>query len=85
MGVLKDLIKETELQIQSIDWSLMLLYRISPTKDNLQESLDTLNVGYLLKVTQSKPIFDCFLAVTVLEPLNIIIQVYSDMNSALIV
>lgn len=85
MGVLKEIIKETESQLQSVDQSHMRLYRISPTDDDLRESLDTIDSGHLLEVTKSKQISDYFLAVPVLEPLNVIIQVYSDMNSALIV
>ncbi|KAG1859481.1 hypothetical protein C8R48DRAFT_674013 [Suillus tomentosus] len=80
MGLLKDLMKQTESQLQNVDQSHIHIYRISPSKDDLQESLDTLDAGHLLEVTQSKPISNYFLAVPVLEHLHIIVQVYSDMN-----
>ncbi|KAG2090483.1 uncharacterized protein F5147DRAFT_748223 [Suillus discolor] len=80
MGELKDLIREMEPQLQSISQSHLHSYSISEDEDDLRETLDTLNAGHLLVVTHKKAIFEYFIGVPVLEPLYLVVQVYSDMN-----
>ncbi|KAG2065397.1 hypothetical protein BDR04DRAFT_1108553 [Suillus decipiens] len=81
MGDLKDRMKEKVSQLNNIDQNRMRLYSISESQDELQESLDTLNAGRLLDVTQTRWLFDHFLDVPVLEPLRVVVQVSSDNRS----
>ncbi|KAG2335614.1 hypothetical protein BDR05DRAFT_971585 [Suillus weaverae] len=80
MGALKNRMKEEEAQLKNIDQSHIRLYRISESEDELRESLDTLNAGDLLEVTQPIPLSDYFLGVPVLERLRVIVQISSDNN-----
>ncbi|KIK42499.1 hypothetical protein CY34DRAFT_23943 [Suillus luteus UH-Slu-Lm8-n1] len=72
-----------ESKVKHVDQSHMSLYRNSGSEDNIVESLDTINAGNLLQVTKSLPLYHSFLSMSIIDRLQIVVQVCSEDNRSI--